>query len=702
MAFPDALAYSNFLTSDTTATWAPITYAGVIQGQTDAIRANTAWLENYSGLSYGALGATMPSIPTYDIAQFTFKQMNEQWNNQGANFGMFNWGNFNGFTFNPSGSSSSSSSSGSGKTELETTRDFLNKILELSKDSKSGVKIKRELKSKIDEALKTKGSDDDKLEAMQEVVNKIPDGIKTKVLYAMNSEELSSIGIDRKSEDKDIKNAVLALHNVYADNLTPDKCTNTALENLADQISRQGSTKILTAISHWNTQYNSSDCILGDIVKKLKVSDFTEEDKKEALLNIQIKPLVNVMLSAAQEEIENLKNDGYDVSDLESKREALNNANNALSKTAFNTANFNSLVDAFKNMYAALRINLANKMDKDIQDQYGFLNTAKKTNFKENMILEKTKEDLTAEGITASGINPGERTEDPDEDLDEDEFSDGTDIESDLEILTSTEGGKTPSLVKKTAGSETYYETKEGSAGAKRYYYKDGNTIKEIKNAKSVAASGEITFQDGTKKSLADYKSSHHSDKEVKPEVIKETNKSLKKLATLITEGRLEEHPTYGKGKVFCSVNNKVTSDKQFHYYTINDEGKLCEIRYKDNHDNEISNFTGDKFKVKDGSSTVEKDYPADFDLVEVSDSDIRSKVKKADEVAPTTLQELKDLGGTSVSGTKNGCAINCWKCNGKYYLEGPNGSLKEVTGFTETGAAPTGGSGSSGGFKWN
>ena len=627
----------------------------------------------------GAIASPMFTGPFAQMAEIMFKGLDFPaiWGGNGAGSFNFDFCNLkNSFIFNPS-TSSSSSDSLSDKSELERVRAFLNKAVELTKekDKKIKIKLEEQVLSDINDALDTIGSDEEKLEAMTAALESIPEDTRNQIVEAMNLDTLTEMGYQRFANDKTIKGKLTSIHDKLSVMTTKGNCDTDVVTNLITAVSGD-SDKLLAAISAWNNDHNTSGCILGDIVSKITLTNLEESDKK-SILEKQIHPLVEAMLNSAQSTISDLEDDGYSVSDLKTKRRALVNANEALTVTAFDNAKLDALVKAYKEMYVALRVNLAKQADDNIQEDYGFLNNDDKTLIKSTLITDATNTDLRSEGLSSIEVTAGEK---------EAEATDFSEMETDeaLETLVENE-----SLEAKTVGNKTYYVTKFGSNDSKRYYYKDGDVIKEIKNAKSIDASGNITFRGGAASQTIEAYITAQKDKddnEVASEIIEETNKSLKILDELISEGRLNVHANNPDVFTAKTDSKAMISDKHWHYYAINSDGKLCEIKYKDNPTYPLSNCQKNTFNVwSSGSYTgtsEAKNYPDDFELVPVEKDTIIETMRLESEIAiPKSKQEFKDLGlkpvrmykksdvqGKNPALVDYSKGINCYKFNGKYY----------------------------------
>ncbi len=617
------------------------------------------------------LTGTFAAIAEYVLKSFDFSAL---WQGIGANTGNLNFGNWNSpFVYNPSVSNSDSSSDSS---DLGNVKAFLNKAVELTKekDKKIKIKLEEQVLSDINDALDTIGSDEEKLEAMTAALKAIPEATRKKIIEVMDKDSLSEIGYQRfTNDDKEIKKKSQAIKDKLDVITKTGNCDTDLVTDLIETL--PGEKNILTVISAWNnTHSNNGGCILGDIVDKITSAgnNLKAEDKK-AILNKQIKPLVNAMISASDTIISELKDAGYDVSDLKIKRKALNNSNNELTEDLSETA-CKALVKAYKEMYVALRVNLAQQKDAEINDNYGFLNSDEDKVIDESMILDSTKEDLRKENLGSIEVTPGEMLP---------EATDFTDMETDeaLETLAND------SLDAKSVGNQTYYVTKSGPSDSKHYYYKDGDVIKEIKNAKSIDENGNIKFHGNAASQTIEAYITAQKDKddnEVAPEIIEETNKSLKVIEDLISEGRLElaNMPSVAD-VIFVNKENKLLSpDKKNHYYTVKD-GQLCEIKYKDRPDAPLSGANG-KFKIWKGDKwckEVEKDgaYPDDFAFVEVSKDSVQATLPLESEISvPATEQGFIALGIKPVRmykksdiGNKMPCMVDYEKGADYYVLNG-------------------------------
>lgn len=628
------------------------------------------------------LTGTFAAIAEYVLKSFDFSAL---WQGIGANTGNLNFGNWNSpFVYNPSVSNSDSSSDSS---DLGNVKAFLNKAVELTKEKDKKIKIKldEQVLSDINDALNTIGSDEEKLEAMTAALKAIPEATRKKIIEVMDKDSLSEIGYQRfTNDDKEIKKKSQAIKDKLDVITKTGNCDTDLVTDLIETL--PGEKNILTVISAWNnTHSNNGGCILGDIVDKITSAgnNLKAEDKK-AILNKQIKPLVNAMISASDTIISELKDAGYDVSDLKIKRNALNNSNNELTEDLSETA-CKALVKAYKEMYVALRVNLAQQKDAEIKDNYGFLNSDEDKVIDESMILDSTKEDLRKENLGSIEVTPGEM-------LPEAHGFDDMNTEEALKVLVESD-----SLGSQTVGAHTYYVTK--SEGIKHYYYKDGETIKEIKNASSIDANGNITFRDGSAtQTLEAYITTQkdNNDNNVTPETIETTCNSLKTIDELVAEDRLEKWTISGI-TVFCNKQNKnLSSDKKAHYYTINENGELCEIKYKDRENAPLTNFTGKTFNVWKGekycSAGFDKkgNYPDDFVFVSVEKADIITTLPLKSEInVPATEQGFIALGIKPVRmykksdiGNKMPCMVDYEKGADYYVL---NGNYYSATGAIVT-----------------
>ena len=434
------------------------------------------------GAGMGFSGANIP-LPTPPSPQ----SLNlDNISNGGFNFG----GGFGGGFGAPGaglnnlfGSSSSSSSSSSGGSTEAKEFNSLKAIYESMK--KAGT-LDDATKTKIEEAMKTKGTDAEKLEAMQNAMKGINKGAAGKAILAQKDvkSELQKIGFNmsdnnyistandkeaKKQEEDTRKNIIGAYKEVESKKF--DKMNATFANSDADP-------SILRKLSYWHDNYKVSP--IKHIATHLRDKAEEKVPQERAVDN-----LVKSLLNMADSFTANNK-----VPEIEVARDNLQKAYDNTSLKGYNQNTISALDEPFQKLYALLRMAEAQRVDKEIAEKNkaavdaGIITAG--------FVTEATKKDLQKEGIAVPSVTL--------QDTPEQTASKYERYETAREQVNALRKDNKLKLV-----SEGVYESNTADGYKKFYTIKkvgDEDTLVELKNVKSIS-SGVCTMNDGSKKNLS-------------------------------------------------------------------------------------------------------------------------------------------------------------------------------------------------------
>lgn len=388
------------------------------------------------------MGAMSPyggvSIPGEYIFQYTLNQAHYQSLQMGGP-GIFNsdgslnltnniWGGYGygsqlGTSFNPFGgftpwTQGNGSTSGSGKTDDERRAEakIQNKYDKLKELLKAYVKtnkdIDEDLKIDIDLALKKTGKLEEKYNALKEVAKNIDlddlrsiipnlEEYRTQLVEAgYDFDNSECFKYENEAHTKLVDDARQAIKDILATSGNVDYSQHAGLTVLATHFS---STKnyvdILNVISLWNENKESGRLILElqKVVKKVAPAGTGESESRISATKKLVEPLVEAIKAKAAECRKEMTPDEKE--ELDALKTALENAtSNVVTKPM--TADWDVLSTAFDDLYTFLRKAEAKRINKEINDKYGFLNDIQEGVIDNEIIVDDTENDLESEKIT--------------------------------------------------------------------------------------------------------------------------------------------------------------------------------------------------------------------------------------------------------------------------------------------------------------
>ena len=481
------------------------------------------------------------------------------------------WGNGFGGSFNPwtfgngaqwynGGSSSGSGSTGTVEGDtLKKYTDILDKIKMTDTDKKA-----------YEEALK-KTDIGERLEAVKEVFKKIDTKSIRDAILKDNTEiedKVFLLGND-KFLGKKLKKGIP--NNFSTDNLISASDKATPFNILAGVLVQDGSGTIIPVLSRWNDSNHNSDSdrnIIRYVANHLDGSnadvDFSKgiEAFVQALLNEADKysdsNQISIKKSALSDklaEVNKLFKDGSGNAKTPSKSEL---------KTALL-----NMAPAFDALYAQIRIQQAQELNKKIMDDYGTeFNSIKEGTIPTDIIIKDTKEDLAREGIEV-----------PEADIIVEEGGESTykTYDTDKEYVEQNLKAANGSLkAPSQEGCSGYYLSKTLYAPAKRYILNDGK-LYEIKGVKSVDHNN-FTFEDGTVKTLEEIKNDDSLLEAVSQTEIEQYKKFEDAISQQIKNGNLVGLKSGRKCNGQNIYRSKGKNEKGYYEYYIIVDGELQKL----------------------------------------------------------------------------------------------------------------------------
>lgn len=327
-----------------------------------------------------------------------------------------NYNPFGGIGFTPwqtpSVDNGNGNGSGNGKID-EKLQNRYNKLKNLLETYVTKNKnIDEDLKSDIKEAFKAKGTLEEKYSALKEVFDDIDKNELRKVILTLKDldnkyyeDRLVDTGYDfdaGTSYEHDNSELIGLIGDARQeiDQLVKDnKKFNTISEKekIAGFAGYAKSSKdeILNIISLWNEKNPKLNIV--DAIYKITYLTNAENNEQKTTAE-----LIDGFNSALKYKAEKCKLglSGEEKEEIDSLIDALSTAQTDAINNPTNTAKWNTMKTAFNNLYSKLRIVEAEKINKDIKNQYGFLNEIEEGTIADDIIVAETIADLNDEGIT--------------------------------------------------------------------------------------------------------------------------------------------------------------------------------------------------------------------------------------------------------------------------------------------------------------
>ena len=297
--------------------------------------------------------------------------------------------------------------------------ELFNSIKKLSEDNNDFLVLDNALIQQAEEAMK-KETAEEQLEAMQEVINSLPeDGIRKAILADSNiKEQLRRAGynfnIDQNKysfKNNDIKSNDLD-HSDRIDQLYSDitEKNYNELQVITGQLqdANTSKTRILGLISCWNDKYNSTNN--RSILRHIGVNLPTGNDavgKTDAVKECT-KVFTQALLAKADEY------EGYPKI-KKARIKVAKCLEDILKPNGFTKNNIYKLANAFDELYARLRMQEAVQIKDYIKNSYEYLNEFNENIINDQMVVEETQKDLGLEGITATPVNDLDETPEPEQ-----------------------------------------------------------------------------------------------------------------------------------------------------------------------------------------------------------------------------------------------------------------------------------------------
>lgn len=397
--------------------------------------------------------------PRYTMMQFNQQYGNWGFGGVGSNkgggfFGNFDLGSFWKNVFG--GNNNSNGSNGSKSTDTVEQKQI--KAIKRVIDKIKGTEIwKNDLSKAYDEALK-KETDEEKLEALKEVIESIDKKELNKAIIA--DEEVSKL-LEKSGYTKSKKDTDWAK---TAETLANDLRTgrNDELARVAGMV-KNDNAKIIPFISAWNDLGN------GNLFKMIAAkASFKSSDKE-------------IWQGAAEAFAKALTTEAAEYSNYSSvktKTQALEKALETMSKD-FTKTNIEAIASKFDALYAEIRVLKAQEADKYIQENYGFINDMQSGVIPDGAVLKATKEDLSKENISAP-----ETVLKDDEDEDATPFVEQTAEEKVNDLVKDGKLVKCNNMTSKAKGVTLYRSKEKDSSGKYQYFI--------IRNDELVKVNGQV------------------------------------------------------------------------------------------------------------------------------------------------------------------------------------------------------------------
>ena len=496
-------------------------------------------------------------------------------------------------------------------------KKIFDSVKKLAEDKKNRFpKIPEELIEKANKALE-KETAKEQLDAMKEVLASIPAETLRKTILADDEikKQLRAAGYNFNLEgnkyslkDKDIdENDIVHEKSMTAIKSDIERYTHgySEFQKLASQLNGSNASRILEFISAWNSKNNDK---LFDLI----ASHIPEGNDSVKLSSAQMATttIANALVIKADEyedypEITRLKKD------LSDKITAITSPDNASieeRKAVYTKENILELSKVFNELYARLRMQEAVKIRDSIKtnDDFKVLNEVKDDIINDNMIVEETKKDLEAEGITNYP-----KVEELDKEPVTEEITISREIEADDldEEFKDNAQGLADKLnekgyLSKVSPDSKIYKTKgyDGDGSGERYFTVKDNKLVEVKKD----ADGKFTVP--------------AKPKTVSAKEINNYDIAVKRIEKLLTDNAIEKfNGNYTTTSLPFPVFKATGADE---YYALID-GKFGKIN---NCNGLQEDKTNKKIHAKGTEKTVDQ-IKAD-DLGEFKDEDVQSKEK--------------------------------------------------------------------------
>ena len=577
--------------------------------QCDALMYQSPTISGAQGSFFPLFGGFDSSIPNM-LAQQTFMQYQQQLNNWWSNpsiGGMNNspltnplsfWGN------SPFGNNNGTNvGGGAGETvekkEINSLKSLFEKIKQID-----GTIWTNERAEAYKEALK-KSSDQEKIEALKNIINDIDENTVKKAVLANKKDDLTKAGYNFEylyGETEDDKSLKTNLESAHQD-LSEGK-----IDKICQYIANDGESgaKILRNLSYWNNAHPSDKGILGMIADKIPNTERT--NWKAAIHNI------TMQLVTKSTEYGSLSDKKDAIKEDLKKIDAA--FDNGKSSTEIKSL-VNKMLPKFNELYLDLRILEAQKINKGIRE------TFKLDAVSENIVLDETKSDLESEGFSNFDIK-AERINKPTKTVNHSSLKNQP-ADAKLTALENAD-------LLEEADVEGVYSTKTGSSNApEKFYGVSDNKLVEFVGVKSA---DEIT-EDTPTKEIKDTKD------------IEKYTKTVTKIDELIDSGLIEEMDMseQAKGiKAYRSIVKKGSHQQHFiimdnELAMIKDDKALSAngwVDFKDGSKKHISKLTASEVKSFNDDEIYKKTPEVKKETDDKGD-------KKDDKVVKTTNQIVED-----------------------------------------------------------
>lgn len=266
--------------------------------------------------------------------------------------------------------------------------------------------LNQDEKDSIDIALKAKGTNEEIIETLTDEIKKYDANNMRKIIPLINDFRAQLVVAGYDFEDGNSayhstanKQSVENMRSRLA--LCIEKGINESTLDLTDGLSAGYSTivdnnsvnEILDIISLWNEDENSDDLIttILSAISKAPNEGTEGNTTKSSLIDAQLKPFVDALIAKAEDYIKN-NNDTVNSPLLQ---EQIRNLRTALTGviSSEGASSGSELSENFNALYTSLRRLEAVRIDKQIKDTYGFLNTI----YQDKLIENATNADLADE-----------------------------------------------------------------------------------------------------------------------------------------------------------------------------------------------------------------------------------------------------------------------------------------------------------------
>lgn len=242
----------------------------------------------------------------------------------------------------------------------------------------------------------------------------------------------------------------------------------------------------------------------------------------------------------------------------------------------------NEFIKAFNNLYAATRLALAAGINKDINNDYDYLDNTEKELVDENLVIEETKKDIEEEGIKLSqdvlasfaASQGGKGGQQVSTELDDKA------VDEQIKELSSSSKKEIKSYA--TINGVEVYTATNSSNTDKKFYIKGDNGIVELTGVTDInKTTGECTISGKNEKvNIKDLTADNKTS--VKPSEIMAYTQEAKHIDQLINSKKIKKTSiTLNCQTVYESTGKKQKVEgnrTRTPQYFIMSDGKLCEI----------------------------------------------------------------------------------------------------------------------------